>query len=81
MRAGLERHDERGPARALTGRAERVDLGVGSAELRMESFPYDLAALQHDRADEGVRRDAPPPSPGEVQRAAHRVALGRVLRS
>ena len=81
MGARLERHHERGAARALTGGAQGVDLGVRPAELGMESFAYDCAGLQHDRADEGIRRDAPPPPPGEVQRAAHGVALGRVFRS
>jgi hypothetical protein len=76
MRAGLQRHHERGAARAIAGRAQRVDFGVGPAELGVESLGDDLVALEQHGADEGIRRYAPPTPPREVQGAPHRGALG-----
>ena len=73
MRARLEGHDERGTARALPGRAQREDFGVGAAVFGVPSFGHDLVPLQHDRADEGIRRDAPPTPQREAQGASHHV--------
>src|SRR5207253_5601553 len=50
MRARLEGHDERGPARLVAGSVQRGELGVGAAEFGVPPFRDGLVAAQYHRA-------------------------------
>ena len=82
VRARLERHVERRAARAIAGRAQRVDFGVRVAVARVKSFADDLAVGNDDGADHRVRRRLSPAVLGERERAPHvdRIELGRRAR-
>ncbi len=75
MGAGLEADDKRRPARLVAGRVQRVQLGVRPTELGVPAFGDHFVATQDDRAHEGIRGDAAPPAPRELEGAAHRVQL------
>src|SRR4029077_3761585 len=76
MRARLERHIERGAARAGAGCPQGLDLGVGPAGAGVESFADDVTAGRDDhRADQRVRRGQPAAALGQLERPPHE-ALG-----
>ena len=81
MRARLQRDDHSRGARAVARRLQRDDFGVGAAEFGVPAFADDASFPEHDRADHGVRRDAPPTPPREVEGALHRLRFGDALRS
>ena len=55
----------------LSGRGERLDLGVSSAPAPVGSLPDHFLTAHHYRPDQGTRTDAPPASPRQAQGAAH----------
>ena len=78
---GLEGDDERRTARGLSRSGERVHLGVGAAVFFVEAFAHHRAVPLDDGADQGIRRDAPPTPPREVEGASHGLGFGAALRS
>ncbi len=75
VRAGLEGHDQRSAPCLVACGNQRVQLRMGAAEFGMPPFGDDVLAAQHDGTDDGIRRNAPPAAPGELEGAAHRVEL------
>ena len=69
VRARLERHVERGPARAVAGLLEGDRLGMADSVVLVPAFADDLAVTLDDRADERVVAGLPPPTLGELERA------------
>ena len=69
MRARLERDEERRPARTVTRRRQRRDLGVRRASPRVPALADDLAVAHEHRADQWMRRlDRPAPPLRELER-------------
>ncbi len=75
MRAGLQRHIERGAARGLAGAPQRLGLGMRPAARLGPAAADDDAVLDHDRADGRVRPGAPEPAPAERQRQLHEALI------
>ena len=68
VRAGLERHVERGAASRFSRRLERNGLGVRPASALVPALADDLAVAHDDRADDRVRMRRSPPALGELER-------------
>src|SRR5207247_9769731 len=81
MRARLEGDDDGRAARAVPRGLKCRDFRVIAPVLRVPAFPDDGPVLQYDGADEGIRRNAPPTPPREVEGAFHRLRFGDALRS
>ena len=75
VRARLERHVHRRAARAITRRAQRVDLGVRLAVSLVKSLADDRVAGNDDGADHWVRRRLSPPALGERERSPHVLSI------
>jgi hypothetical protein len=67
----LEGQVQRGTARALAGRAEREDLGVGAARAPMPRLADDAACLHDHTADHRVRVGLPETPGREGQGMPH----------
>src|ERR1700687_2711048 len=63
MRAGLQRHVERGAARGLAGALERLGLRAEAPAGLRPYATYDVAVLDNDSADGGIRPGPPLPAP------------------
>ena len=71
--ARLQGHHHRGASRRLAGLGQRHNLGVGAAVFRVPSLAHDRPILHDHRSDERIRLHPTPSSPGELERAGHRL--------
>src|SRR5579883_137405 len=71
MRAGLERHVERGAARRLAGPRQRLHLSVGTAACLRPAAADDDAVLDQHRADGRIGPGVPQTTPPECKRKLH----------
>ena len=60
--ARLQRDIEIGPPRFVAGPAQRVDLGMGTADLQVGPFADNAVLAHHNRADHGIWTDLAAPS-------------------
>ena len=72
MAAGLERHVDRGAARALARGADRNRFGVRFAGTFVPAFADDFLVARHHRAHARIRVRAVQAALRELERAAHR---------
>ena len=80
VRAGLERDVHGGAARSRAGGAQRLDLGVGSAEVRVISLADDVPSRTTTAPTIGFGAVCPHPF-GERERAAHERDIALVERA
>jgi hypothetical protein len=69
--ARLEIEVERGPARAVSRIANRLDLCVGKSRAPVIPFTDDPVSLDDDGPDERIRKRLAKPLFGELERAAY----------
>src|SRR4051794_10963151 len=79
MRAGLERHVQRGAAGRVAGTRKRLGLGVGAATRLRPTAPDDDTVLDDHRADRGIGPGTPEPTPAKRKCEAHEAAVVRVV--
>src|SRR6185369_7105606 len=76
VRAGLQGHIERRAARPLSGVAERLDLGMRTADLAMPAAADDLVPLHENGTDHRIGRSAVAPAGGQPESQAERFSRG-----
>jgi hypothetical protein len=75
--AGLERHVERRVTQVgVAAGRQRVDLGVGAADVLVPTLAQDLVVAGHDRTDHRVRARPPRPAPGQLDGAGEVDVIG-----
>jgi hypothetical protein len=75
VRAGFERHIERGAARHRAGAPQRLDLGMRSASGLGPAAADDFAVLDDHRADRGIRPSPAKPASAQHKRQRHKSAV------
>src|SRR4051812_22572570 len=76
MRARLQRHIQRGPARGLARALERLDLGMGTPAWLGPAAPDYHAIFHNHRTDGGIGPGAALPAPAQRQRQRHEALVG-----
>jgi hypothetical protein len=79
MRAGFERHVQRGAAGRVAGTRERLSLGVGAPTRLRPAAPDDDTVLDDHRTDRGIGPGTPEPTPAKRKREPHEATVVRVV--
>src|SRR3954467_4584057 len=79
MRAGLERHVQRGAAGGGAGTRERLGLGVGAPTRLRPAAPDDDTVLDDHSADRGIGPGTPEPTPAKRKGEPHEAAVVRAV--